>query len=98
MLCEDFSIGTIKGPPSTEPFVDHDSQSILIASRAWMRLYLFWSHVGDCPNRCLCHHRRCAMGHCRNPKVAKHHLVPSSDYHILRFDISMNQLLIVGIL
>ena len=47
LLGTQFGKGTMKGTISTEPFIDHDPQRILVTGRARLALDLLGGHVGD---------------------------------------------------
>src|SRR5712691_4127651 len=87
-----------KGAFSTEPFVDHDTKSILVAGRTRAILQLLGSHVGNAAG----HGQRSIivriLSQEGNTKVAEHDLVASADQEVLRLDIAVNQLLVMGAL
>src|SRR5260370_9924825 len=51
MLAGNLGQGAIEGMFPTQPFVGHDSESILIAGETGFALQLLWGHVKNCsPN------------------------------------------------
>lgn len=98
MLGRDLGKEAVKGSFSAQPFVDHDTQRILVAGRTWMGLDLFGSHIGNRACSILRPSIARTLSHHSNTKVTEQHLVAASQQHILRLDVAMYQLLIVGIL
>ncbi len=41
--------GTVKRRPTTEPFVHHHGQCILVAGWHWISLNLLGGHISGCP-------------------------------------------------
>ena len=100
MLARYLFNGPLKGPASTKPFVDDDTQCILIAGNTWSPAHLFWCCIQDSTLELL--HLLYAVAHPlrhnRNAKITQHHLVVCSQQHIVRLDIAVNQALIVHVL
>ncbi len=80
-----------------QPLVDHDSQRILIAGRARRGLNLLRRHIGNCANDFLILIARAVRGN-SDAKIREQHGAALVQQHILRLDVPMDQLLLVGIL
>src|SRR3989440_9838307 len=98
MLTGDLGKGAVKGTIPTEPFIDHHAQSILITGRTRFALKLLRSHVarGSCHILHALGARR--LGEQGNTKVTEQDLLASANQQVLRFDIAMDEVLIVRIL
>jgi hypothetical protein len=97
VLGEDFGVGAFKGTLTTEPFVDDDAESILVAGGTCVSLNLFWGHVGNCANGNLHAHGRGAVGSRSNAKIAEQDVIALANEHVFGLDIAVNELLIMGI-
>src|SRR5947209_4618501 len=98
MLAYHFIVCSFKGPYTTKPFVNYHCQSILITGWTWMCLNLFRSHIGNSTSDILCLHRvRTACQGC-NAKVREHYFTTPPQEHVFRLHITVNYLLIMGIL
>src|SRR6266852_3963894 len=88
----------MKGAISTKPFVNNDTQRILVASRSRMGLDLLWSHV----RYRSCHILRSlitrTLYHGGDAKVREQYLIALSHKHVLWFDVAMDESLVMGIL
>src|SRR5712692_2617260 len=107
MFDSNFRKRAVEGAISREPFIDDNTQGVLIAGRAWMRLDLFGCHVGNSSSRILNMLNMLNMlgiqgagilGQDGYTKVAQQYLMIASEQHILRLDVAVNQLFIMGIL
>src|SRR2546428_13755313 len=87
-----------KGTLTTQPFVDDNSQGILISSGNWLPLPLLGCHVQRCPYCLLCSLGIGTMSHCRDAKVAEQDLVVSPKEDVLWLDIAVDAPLVMGIL
>src|SRR5260370_23992292 len=114
MFNGDLGKRAVRGAIPAEPFIDDDAKGVLIASRAGMRMHLFWGHVGNGSGGVLLTallHR--AVTHIRattrvagpeglvydcDAEVAEQNLVIASQQHVLRLDVAMDQFLVMGIL
>ena len=83
---------------ATEPFVDAAAEGILVAGRAWMGPDLLWSHVCDGPRHILGALIARTLGHDGDAKVREQQLIVLPHEHVLRFDVAMDEALVVGIL
>ena len=82
---------------AAQPFVDHHRERILIAGRARLPPDLFGSHVKRCTGWLLSRERFYRLLDDRDAKITQHHLVLCVQEHVLRFDIAMDQALLVRI-
>src|SRR5258708_17110642 len=114
MFNGDLGKRAVKGAIPAEPFIDDDAKGVLIASRAGMRLHLFWGHVGNGSGGVLLTallHR--AVTHIRattrvagpeglvsdcDAEVAEQNLVIASQPHVLPLDVAMDHVLVMCIL
>src|SRR5258706_5706029 len=91
----------VKGTCSTQPFVHHDAQRVLVAGGNGLRLNLLRSHVSNRPCQVL--DTSCAvivrtLRHQGNAKVTEQHLVATAQQHIFGLHIPVNYLLLMSIL
>src|SRR5258706_5430482 len=105
MFNGDLGKRAVKGAIPAEPFIDDDAKGVLIASRAGMRLHLFWGHVGNGSSGVLLTaplHRAVTrpegLVYDCDAEVAEQNLVIASQQHVLRLDVAMDQFLVMGIL
>src|SRR6266436_5014271 len=100
MFCRYLGNCALKGRLSTEPFIDHHSQGILVAGRMRMALYLLWRHVKNGANHLLLRTlgRYTTADYCRKTKVAEQNLILFPDEHVLWLDVAMDESFVVGIL
>src|SRR5258708_2391502 len=85
---------------ATEPFIDHDPKSILIAGLLRFASALLGSHIIGCSS--------CVIGTSErgpssprehgNPKVAQSQFSLPTNQHIVRLDVAMDHVLAMGIL
>ena len=98
MFDGDFRQGSVKWTLSTQPFVGHDAERVLIAGRYRMRPQLLRRHVrngsgciwGLPGTRAPIHHS--------DAKVAQQDFAAATQEHVLWFDIAVNQLPVVRVL
>src|SRR6266567_6462888 len=100
MLAGYLFYGTMKGPITAEPLVNNDSQSILVTGDTRQTAYLFGCCIQNGALKFLdllppVAHILRKQG---NAKVTEQNLMFWSQQHIVRLNISMNQVLIVNIL
>src|SRR6266567_3459020 len=88
----------MKRAVSAEPLIDDDAQCILIAGWTGLTVDLLRRHVGYRASHILRALVARTLGDERDTEVAEQDLAASSHEHVLRFDIAVNELLIVGIL
>src|SRR6266568_2629401 len=81
-----------------EPLVDGNAERILITGRTGLGQELFRSHIGFTPSHILFYPGNRTMCHNSNAKVAEQNLVIITHQEIGRFDISVDDFVIVGIL
>ena len=97
MLDADGDFGTAKGRLSTQPLINHHSKGILFACRKRISVYLFWSHVSDCSTYLsfaipLSREAVCRSG---NAEIGEPDLIVRPEQDILRFDIAVDDPVIV---
>src|SRR2546425_8536696 len=88
----------MKGTIPTQPFIDDDTQGILIARGAWMRLDLLGSHICNRSSQVLRLLVAGTLSYQGYAKVTEQDFIVSPEQHILRLDVPVDQLLIMGIL
>src|SRR5581483_6814564 len=88
----------MKWTVAAEPFVDDDTQCILVAGRAWMPLKLLRSHIGNRSSRVMTGLRTGVRSQNGYPKIAQQDLVIVRKQDILWLDVAVNQALPVSIL
>src|SRR6266852_7585783 len=98
MLHRDLYRRSTEGPPTAEPFVDHNTQCILIAGWAGLALNLLRGHVGNGSPGLFGVKRACTMHYGSDAKVTEPHHVVGTQQNILRLNIAMDQTFVVGIL
>src|ERR1700730_15771006 len=90
----------LKGAFARQPFVNDDSQGVLIAGWLRVTLELLGRHVGyranDIPRQLAA--RILGLGHRGNTEIAEQDLVIASQQHILWLNIAMDHFLIMSIL
>jgi hypothetical protein len=98
MLTPDLERGPRKGKLATKQFVGHYTKCVLIAG--WTRLahYLFWSHIQRRARMVLWGEGGSRVLDNGNAKVTEHDFMAPIEQHILGFDISMNEALLMSIL
>src|SRR6266568_2109214 len=80
-----------------QPLIDHDAKGILVTGSTGMALDLFGSHVQRRSGWWLRLERGERALHHRDAKIAEQHLARGADEEILRFDIPMDHLLLMGV-
>ena len=98
MLTGDLGKGAVKGTIATEPFIDHHTQRILITGRTRFALKLLRSHVARGSRHILHALGARRLGEQGNTKVTEQDLLAPANQQVLRFDIAMDEVLIVRIL
>src|SRR6266849_3144678 len=63
VLASNLGQGAIERALPTQPFVGHDSESILIAGETGLALQLLWGHVKDCSSHFPSNLRTRALGY-----------------------------------
>src|SRR5258706_10135739 len=87
-----------KGTLATQPFVDNNSQGILISSRNRPSLPLFGCHVQCCSNRLFRSLGIGIMSYSSDAKVTEQDFVLCSKEYVLWLDIPMNTPVVMGVL
>ena len=99
--------GDLKGSPTkrwyaTQPLVDHRAQRVLVTGWLGLPLQLLGSQVerGSCD---LLRQSLGAVGlrtgsQCRQTKVTEQNLIPGAKQHISRLDITVDEVLLMGVL
>ena len=78
----------VVGSPSLHTFEGNNAHSKVVGhNRVWFAQHDFWGHVARCPTRI----KRVVRGHLpRNAEVSQSQVALIVKYHILRFDVPMN--------
>ncbi len=82
---------------STQPLIDHDAQGILIAGGTWFTSELLRGHIGDGPGCLQDRLRTCALEDDGTVKFGEQDFIVVPQQHALRFDVAMDQFLLVDI-
>src|SRR6266852_5636952 len=90
--------GTMKRTISTQPFVDNDSERVLIASHARVGLDLLRCHVCNGAGHILATLITRTLSYNSSTKVAEQEFILSPKQHIPWLDIPVNHFFIVRIL
>ena len=98
MLMHQMRHNSFKGALTTEPFVDDNSQGILVSRGNRFPPPLLWSHIACCANRILGSLGVWIVSHHGNAKVAEQNLVVCAKEHVLRLDVAVDAPLVMGIL
>src|SRR6266700_2210407 len=98
MVCAYFGKGAMKRTVPREPFIHDNTQRILVTACARVALDLLWGHIGHGASDFLGAWVARTLGNERNTKIGEQHRLTSSHEHIFRFDITMDELLLVCIL
>src|SRR6266700_4530526 len=96
MFDGNFRQRAVKRALSAQPFVGHDAQRILIAGWYGMRLKLFRRHVGNGSGGILGLPGACDRVHNGDAEVAQQDFVVAAQEHIFRFDVTVNQVLLMS--
>src|SRR5579885_1339156 len=84
--------------PSGQPCIHCYGQLVLVAARARVILNLFGGHVGNRADGELRALRTRAMGNGGDAEIAEQYVVARPDQHIVRLDIAVNNLAVMGVL
>src|ERR1700674_5592574 len=99
MLRSDLKRGTLKRRRTAKPFIDNDPQGVLITCRSGTALQLFWCKVERCSRDLLGYFmgtvRMGMLSKQRQTKVTEQDRILSTDEHIFRFDITVDQMLVM---
>src|SRR5258706_14780129 len=98
MFDGDFRRGAAKWTLSTQPFVGHDAERVLIAGRYRMRPQLLRRHVGNGPGYIWGVPGTRARSHQSDAEVAQQDFVAATHQHVLWFDIAVDHLPVVRVL
>src|SRR2546428_13769613 len=91
MLTHQLHRPTAERALSTEPFIDHDAQRILITRRARFALQLFGCHIGQRTSSLARYLRASALFHQYQSEVTEQNLVVYPQQHVFRLDIAVNK-------
>src|SRR6266516_4412386 len=98
MLACYLSKRSMKRTVSCEPFINNDTQRVLITGRNGLAMKLLRSHVGNCTNHLL----RILVARTLRDKgyaeITEQHFIVLTYQHIFRLDIAMNELFIMCVL
>src|SRR5215471_8404164 len=97
MLIDYLTQRTGKRRSATKPLIDDNSQAILIAGRTRLPPELLRGHVGNGSNRLLGLLGTRALGNDSNVKFGEQDLMGTAEQHVLRFDIAMDQFLLMDV-
>src|SRR3984893_16762973 len=101
MLRSDLKRCASKRGRAAKPFIDNDPQGVLITGRSGTTLQLFWCKVERCSRDLLSHFvgtvRMGMLSKQRQTKVTEQDSILSTDEHIFRFDITVDETLVMGI-
>src|SRR5207248_11498175 len=86
--------GPGKGALPTQPFVDDDTQGILITGKMGTPVELLRGHVGDAPGRVPYLLVARTLGDDGQTKIREQDFVVGSQQQVLWLQIAMNQLLV----
>src|SRR5579859_2899642 len=89
---------SLKRMPSCEPLIDDNSQCILVAGGIGFATALLWGCIGwgsHCSRLARMTRSPANLG---NPEVTQLHLAITVNEHIIRFDITVNDAVVMGIL
>src|SRR5436190_24028850 len=98
MLMGYLPVRPLKGAYTTEPFINDDSQSVLITSKSGFAMELFRSHIGDGTRHILTAQQ---LGRGRkqgNAKITENDVLVRSKQHILWLDIPVYYISIMSVL
>jgi hypothetical protein len=98
MLADNFNERSLERAFSAQPFIDNDAQGILIAGRAWSAMQLLRGHIRKGSRHFFGRLRACTLRQENQAKIAQQDRIIRPDQHVLRFDVSMNELFLVGVL
>src|SRR4051794_10786029 len=87
---------SLKGTHPTNPLVNHDGQSILVAGKTRMTHVLFWCHICRSADLRLRTHEHTLLKELSNPKITEHECAIVTDQDIVWFDIAMDDTAIMG--
>ncbi len=87
-----------KGELAAEPLVEHHGERILITGRTGLAEDLLGGHVGQGAEPFFELHGLDPRGEQGQAKIAEQHLVFVPQQHILRLEITMDHVLIMGML
>src|ERR1700686_5307862 len=97
MLRSDPKGGATKRRRTAKPFIDNDPQGVLITCRSGAALQLLWCKVERCSRDLLGYVmgtvRMGMLNKQRQTKVTEQDSILSTDEHIFRFDITVDQTL-----
>src|SRR3984893_14176231 len=101
MLRSDLKGGATKRRRTAKPFIDNDPQRVLITCRSGTALQLFWRKVERGSRHLLGYFmgtvRMGMLSKQRQTKVTEQDIILSTDEHIFRFDITMDETLVMCI-
>src|SRR6266516_5444292 len=98
MLGDDFQSRPLKGAYTAYPFIDDNSERILITGLTRLAQKLLRCGVGESPSHVLGCQRPRMWDDENQAKITEQDLVVAPQQQVLRFEISMNELCVVCIL
>src|SRR6266852_21377 len=98
MLGTQFGERAMKWTISTEPFIDNDAQGIVVAGGAGFALDLFGRHIRDRADHVLRALVARTLRDESEAEVAEQDIVVSSQQHVFRLHIAVDQLFMMRML
>src|SRR6266516_5973776 len=98
MLIDKLRSRLLQGKVSAQPLVDHHGKRVLVAGRADMTANLFGRHVVKRAKTLLHLDGFRTSSEQRQAKIAEQHLMFGSYEQVFGFEVTVEQVLIVGIL
>src|SRR5579872_4216698 len=87
-----------EGNAAAEPFVDDNSQGVLIAGGSRVSLNLFGGHVGDCAYNLLRTLEARTLHDDGYAEIAQENFVAPPDEHVFGLDVAVDEFFVVGVL
>src|SRR6266571_1700992 len=97
MLVNHLIEGAAKRPGTREPLVDNDAQGVLVAGYTGHALQLLWSGVRDGALEVFQDSIQ-VLGFDGDTEIAEQNFVIWAEQHVVRFDVAMDQFLIMDVL
>src|SRR6266566_2912863 len=98
MLESEFQMGPMKWESAAQPFIDHHPKRILITCYACFALKLLRCDIAHGANHFLQTGERRTRCNDSQTKITEEDLAVLPEQHILRLDVAMNHLVVMGIL
>src|SRR6266849_4048377 len=90
--------GTLEGRSTRKPLIDEDGKRIQVTGWPWLALALLRSHIGWCAYQPLSTGQATLLHYLSHAKVTEQQRAIGSQQDILRLDIAVNHMTIMGIL